>query len=183
MTPDRRFLLPMLVLTALARPLWPQNGPLAAVASKPLSRTVELPGEFLPFLTVSLHAKVPGYVERVTVDRGSVVKQGDPLVELSAPEMTAQIGEAEFKAQAAEAERLQAEAQLAAAESTYARMKTAAETPGAIAGNEFVRHLLFMIGDLVQRRRFQLPAIRCVGSTHDHRHHGRHGPQWWRRVG
>ena len=59
-----------------------------------MSRTVELPGEFLPFLSVSLHAKVPGYVDRVLVDRGSVVKQGDLLVELSAPEMEAQIAEA-----------------------------------------------------------------------------------------
>ena len=88
------------------------------MVSKPLSRTVELPGEFLPFLSVSLHAKVPGYVERVLVDRGSVVKQGQLLVELSAPEMTAQIAEAESKVQAAESDRLQAEAQLAAAQST-----------------------------------------------------------------
>jgi len=103
-----------------------------------VSRTVELPGEFLPFLMVSLHAKVPSYVDRVLVDRGSVVKQGDLLAELSAPEMAAQIAEAQSKVQAAEADRLQAEAQLAAAESTYDRTKTAAQTPGAIAGNELI---------------------------------------------
>ena len=100
---------------------------------------VDLPGEFLPFLSVSLHAKVPGYVERVLVDRGSVVKQGDLLVELTAPEMAAQIAEAESKVQAADADRLQAEAQLAAAQATYDRMKKAAETPGAIAGNEVIQ--------------------------------------------
>ena len=107
--------------------------------SKPVSRTVELPGEILPFLTVSLHARVPGYVDRVLVDRGSIVKQGDLLVEMSAPEMTAQIAEAQSKVQAAEADRLQAEAQLAAAKSTYDRTKKAAETPGAIAGNELIQ--------------------------------------------
>src|SRR5689334_10135282 len=112
---------------------------LAPVVAKPVSRAVDLPGEFLPFLTVSLHAKVPGYVERVLVDRGSVVKQGDLLVELSAPEMNAQIAEAASKVQAAEAERLQAEAQVAAAQSTYDRMKQAAETPGAVAGNELIQ--------------------------------------------
>src|SRR5215471_20131555 len=90
-----------------------QTGGLAPVISKSVSRTVELPGEFLPFQIVSLHARVPGYVDRVLVDRGSIVKQGDLLVELSAPEMTAQIAEAESKVQSAEAERLQAEAQLA----------------------------------------------------------------------
>jgi RND family efflux transporter MFP subunit len=82
---------------------------------------------------------VAGYVERVLVDRGSVVKQGDLLVELSAPEMAAQIAEAESKVQGAEADRLQAEAQLGAAESTFDRMKKAAETPGAIAGNELMQ--------------------------------------------
>ena len=53
--------------------------------------------------------------------------------------MTAQIAEAESKVQAAEADRLQAEAQLAAAQSTYDRLKKAAETPGAIAGNELIQ--------------------------------------------
>ena len=66
---------------------WPQTGDLAPVVSKPVSKTIELPGEFQPFLSVSLHAKVPGYVERISVDRGSVVKQGQLLVELSAPEI------------------------------------------------------------------------------------------------
>jgi RND family efflux transporter MFP subunit len=116
-----------------------QIGDLAPVIAKPISRTVDLPGEFLPFLMVSLHAKVPGYVERVLVDRGSVVKQGDLLVELSAPEMNAQIAEAESKVRASEADRLQAEAQVSAAQSTYDRMKQAAETPGAVAGNELIQ--------------------------------------------
>ncbi|HVW12122.1 MAG TPA: efflux RND transporter periplasmic adaptor subunit [Bryobacteraceae bacterium] len=111
---------------------------LTPVVSRTVSRTVELPGEFAPFQSVSLHAKVPGYVDRVLVDRGSIVKRGDLLVELSAPEMTAQIAEAESKVQATEADRLQAEAQLAAAQSTYDRLKKAAETPGAIAGNELI---------------------------------------------
>jgi RND family efflux transporter MFP subunit len=77
-------------------------------------------------------------VDRVTVDRGSVVKQGDLLVELSAPEMNAKIAEAESNVQAAESGRLEAEAQLAAAQSTYERLKKAADTPGAVAGNELI---------------------------------------------
>src|SRR5579863_8406403 len=135
----RTLLFPIYVAGWLGQIGWAQTGDLASVVSKPVSRTVELPGEFLPFLTVSLHAKVPGYVERVLVDRGSVVKTGDLLVELSAPEMAAQIAEAESKVQVSEADRAQAEAQLAAAEATYERMKKAAETPGAIAGNEVIQ--------------------------------------------
>jgi membrane fusion protein (multidrug efflux system) len=138
MTRFRNF--PIYLVGLLLAPTgWAQTGDLAPVLSKAVSRTVELPGEFLPYLSVSLHAKVPSYVDRVLVDRGSIVKQGDLLVEMSAPEMAAQIAEAESKVQAAEADRLQAEAQLAAAQSTYDRMKQAAETPGAIAGNELIQ--------------------------------------------
>lgn len=117
---------------------WSQTTDLVAVVSKPVAHTIELPGELQSFQNVSLRAKVRGYVERVLVDRGSVVKRGHILVELSAPEMSAQIAEADSKAQAAKADRLQADAQLAAAESTYDRLKKAAQTPGAIAGNEIV---------------------------------------------
>jgi membrane fusion protein (multidrug efflux system) len=118
---------------------WGQSPELVVVVSRPVARTVDLPAEILPFLSVSLHAKVAGYVERVLVDRGSVVRQGELLAELSAPELKAQIAEAESNAQAASSERLQAEAQLAAAQSTYERLKRAAETPGAVAGNDLIQ--------------------------------------------
>jgi membrane fusion protein, multidrug efflux system len=128
-----------LITFAMAGMAWGQTVELAPVISKPVSRFVELPGEFDAFQSVALHAKVRGYVERVLVDRGSLVKRGDLLAELSAPEMTAQIAEAESRVQAAVSDRLQAEAQLAAAQSTSDRLKKAAETPGAIAGNELIQ--------------------------------------------
>lgn len=118
---------------------WAQSGALTPVVSKPLSRTVSLPAEIWPYLSVSVHAKVTGYVDRILVDRGSVVKEGDLLVELTAPEMQAQIAEAESRVQAAEADRLQAEAQLAASQSTYDRTGEAAKTPGAVAGNDLIQ--------------------------------------------
>jgi membrane fusion protein, multidrug efflux system len=117
----------------------PQTRELVPVVSRPLSRTIELPGEFQAFLSVSLHARVRGYVDKVLVDRGSVVRQGQLLIEVTAPERKAQIAEARSKAQAAESERVQAEAQLAAAQSTADRLKKAAETPGAVAGNELIQ--------------------------------------------
>ena len=116
-----------------------QSGELAPVVSKPVSQTVELPAEIQPYLSVALHAKVAGYVERVRVDRGSRVSKGELLIELTAPEMQAQIAEAESKFEAAEADRLQAEAQLAAAQSTSQRTQEAAQTPGAVAGNDLVQ--------------------------------------------
>ncbi len=134
----RTFLFPICILGLLAQLGRAQTGDMAPVVSRTVSRTVELPGEFLPFLSVSLHAKVPSYVDRILVDRGSFVKQGDLLVEMSAPEIAAQIAEAQSKVQASEADRLQAEAQLAV-QSTYDRTEQAAETPGAIAGNELIQ--------------------------------------------
>jgi membrane fusion protein (multidrug efflux system) len=124
---------------ALAAPAWPQPADLVAVESRTVSRSVDLPAEIHPFLMVTLRAKVPGYVERVLVDRGSRVREGEVLVELSAPEMEAQIAEAQSKFQSAEAERLQAEAQFAAAQSTHDRLAEAAKTPGAVAGNDLIQ--------------------------------------------
>jgi RND family efflux transporter MFP subunit len=133
------YIIVLIFTSVLTQPALPQATELVPVISRQASRIAELPGEFQPFLSVSLHAKVPGYVERILVDRGSVVKQGQLLAELSAPEMAARIAEAESKVQAAEAARLQAQAQLAAAASTYDRLQAAAKTPGAIAGNELIQ--------------------------------------------
>jgi len=112
---------------------------LATVVAKPVSRTVEIPAEIQPYLSVGLHAKIAGYVERVLVDRGSGVKQGELLVELTAPEMAARIAELESRVESAESDHVQAEAQLAAAQATLESLKKASETPGAIAGNELVQ--------------------------------------------
>jgi len=126
----------LFALTASAA--FAQTGDLVPVISKTESRTIDLPAEIAPYLIVSLHAKMRGFVDQVLVDRGSVVKQGDLLASLTAPEMDAQIAEAESKSQATEADRLQAEAQLAATQSTYDRTREAAKTPGAVAGNDVV---------------------------------------------
>jgi membrane fusion protein, multidrug efflux system len=112
---------------------------LASVSAKPISRSVDLPGELQPWLSVSVHARVAGIVEQVLVDRGSVVQKGQLLAELNAPEMQAHIAEAESKVQAEESDRLQAEAQLAAIQATFERLQKAAQTPGAIAENEIVQ--------------------------------------------
>ena len=147
---SKKFILSTIVAASFAQLAWGQGTEMAAVVSKPVSRTITLPGEIQPFLNVALHSRVGGYVDRVLVDRGSAVKEGELLIELSAPEMKAQIAEAESKVQVAEGDRLQAEAKLASLESTlasleatlaatqatYDRLKVASQTPGAISGNE-----------------------------------------------
>jgi len=108
------------------------------VVSKAVERQVKLPGEFQPYLAVPIYAKLPGFVKRVAVDRGSTVKQGQVLVTLEAPEMQAQIVEAQAKAQALGLQRAEADAKLAAAQSTYDRLKAASATPGVVAENDVV---------------------------------------------
>jgi membrane fusion protein, multidrug efflux system len=108
------------------------------VISRPVERTVKLPGEFMPYLSVAIHAKVTAFVDKVEVDRGSVVQEGQLLALLDAPELTAQRAEADAKIQALESQRAEAEAKLAGAESTYERLKAASATEGAVAGNELI---------------------------------------------
>lgn len=111
----------------------------ALVALAAMGQTGKLPAELAPYQKVTVRARVAGTVEKVLVDRGSVVKEGDLLVELSAPEMQAQIAETEARAQAIEAQRAEAEAKLAGLESTLEKLKAAAATPGAVAANDVVQ--------------------------------------------
>ena len=124
--------------------------PIALLAQQPVEvvavrqqaaveRETLLPGEILPYQRVTLQARANGYVERILVDRGSVVRQGQVIATLNAPEVTAQVAEAESRVQIAESARAEAEARLAAAQATYARLKEASTTAGAIAGNELVQ--------------------------------------------
>ena len=73
------------------------------------------------------------------MDRGSFVKQGELLVQLSAPEMMAHISQAQAQLTSAESDETQAEAQLAAAQSTFSRLQEASKTPGAVAENDIVQ--------------------------------------------
>src|SRR5437899_6372593 len=124
-------------LSAIAQA--PAHVEFATVESRNPSRTISLPAELAPFLQADIEARVPGYIERVLVDRGSSVRRGQLLVELSAPEMKAQTAAAESTLHQAEADESQAEAEAAAVESTLNRLQEAAKTPGAIAGNELVQ--------------------------------------------
>ena len=112
---------------------------LVKVESHSASRTVPLTAELMPYLQTDIEARVPGYVEKVLVDRGSVVHRGELLVQLSAPEMRSETNASESTLQQAEAEEAEAKAQAAAVASTYARLQEAAKTPGAVAGNELVQ--------------------------------------------
>ncbi len=108
----------------------------AKVVSKKLAITARLPGELQPYEVVAVYPKVTAFVDSISVDRGSVVKAGQLMARLVAPEIAAQRAEAQSKLQGAEAQRGEVEAKLASDESTYQRLKAAAATPGVVAGND-----------------------------------------------
>ena len=106
------------------------------VASHKLAVSVRLPGELEPYEVVAVFAKVSGFVDSISVDRGSLVKSGQVMARLVAPEIAAQRAEAQSKLQQTEAQRVEAEAKLSSDESTYERLKSASATPGVVAGND-----------------------------------------------
>lgn len=124
------------------------------VAAGASERKVALPGEFAPYQAVDMRAKVQGFVERVEVDRGSLVKEGQLLATLVAPELIAERREAEARVEAARSRRAESEAKLLSEQSTWERLKAASATPGAIAGNE-----LMVAEKAVEAARAQVKAV------------------------
>ena len=92
------------------------------VVSQRLNRKIRLPAELQAYRQVAVYSKVQGFVEWIGVDRGTLVKRGQLIARLSAPELAAQ--------------RINVEAQLAGDDVTYKRLKTASLIPGVVAQNE-----------------------------------------------
>lgn len=61
--------------------------PVAKVERADLSRTVVIPAEFRPCVSVQLHAKVSGYLNQMNVDFGDRVKAGQLLITIEVPEL------------------------------------------------------------------------------------------------
>ena len=106
------------------------------VVARSLDRPLQLPGDLIAFQDVEIRAKVAGFVDAVSVDRGSMVRRGQLLVRIVAPELVAQGTEANARIQSARSARVEAEAKLASDEATFQRLKTASATPGVVAGND-----------------------------------------------
>src|ERR1700757_1504122 len=123
------------------------NAVIAAVAKVqrgPMDSTLTIAGEFKPFQDVDVHAKVAGYIQKIYVDVGDHVKQGQTLAILEVPELAAQLTGADAALRRAKEEirREQgdvqrAESAHAAAHSMYVRLKQASEQQkGLVAQQE-----------------------------------------------
>src|ERR1700730_5911555 len=69
----------------------PARAAVVEVRRAPLSNTLSIAGEFLPYQEVELNAKVAGYIQKINVDIGDRVHKGDILAILEIPELEAQL--------------------------------------------------------------------------------------------
>jgi len=63
------------------------------VVKKTLSRQITLSSELVPFQEIDVYAKESGYIQKLNVDYGSHVKQGQVMATLEIPELLAQLNE------------------------------------------------------------------------------------------
>ncbi|MBL0184902.1 MAG: biotin/lipoyl-binding protein [Candidatus Obscuribacter sp.] len=88
-----------------------QQTPAAIVVTKVIAKEVnrkeKLPADLLAYRDVAIYPKVPGFVSSITVDRGSIVKSGQLLISLTAPELNDQKAQSANQAKAAMEERNQ----------------------------------------------------------------------------
>jgi membrane fusion protein (multidrug efflux system) len=99
---------------------------LGIVNEKGLLTSAQHPGQLVPFNEVNLFPKVNGFVKELYVDRGSIVKKGQLLVVLEAPEMESQL-------QAANSQYEQAKENALASKEKYERLSEAAKEPGSVS--------------------------------------------------
>jgi RND family efflux transporter MFP subunit len=124
-----------------------------SVIAKTLFREDQLPAEIEAYQDVLVYPKIPGFVKWIGVDRGTVVKQGQLMATMYAPEYLSRRNKALSElaaaraAVAAELSKLQdvqadlkrRQANLLADQSTYQRVHAASLVPGVIADNDVVQ--------------------------------------------
>jgi RND family efflux transporter MFP subunit len=127
-----------------AKPAGPPAVAVQRVRSETLRRELTLTGEFRPYQSIDLHAKVAGYLKEILVDVGDRVKTGQLIATLEIPEMLHEVAQAaaEIRRIDAEIQRLRseverAEASRALVDVSYTRLVSVSRTErGLIAQQE-----------------------------------------------
>jgi RND family efflux transporter MFP subunit len=122
----------------------PPRAAFVQVRRAPLSNTLSIAGEFLPYQEVELHAKVAGYIRNINVDIGDRVHTGQVLAVLEIPELSAELQGAGAGVRHSQEEIIHAQNEVTRAEADHAalhaaaaRLKQASEArPGLIAEQE-----------------------------------------------
>ena len=116
--------------------------PVFILKTDTLRKTVELPGELLPYEQTDLYAKISGFVRTMKVDIGDRVRKGQTLAIIEAPEVNTKFAEAGYSIQAAKAK-------WTASKDNYDRLFRASRnpSPGIVAPVDLENSLNQMIAD------------------------------------
>ena len=99
-------------------------------------KKIIVPGELRSWAEIKVYPKVKGFVKSISVDRGSVVKQGQVLAILDAPEIIAELSEAKARLYASQSTLIEYEAKHQASNAIYKRMLQASKVQGAISPSD-----------------------------------------------
>jgi RND family efflux transporter MFP subunit len=116
----------------------------AAVQRGDISHMLTLAGQFQPYQVVDVHPKISGYMRKINVDIGDIVKEGQTLAVLEVPELKAQLQQTVYQVDQSREEITRAQheinravAQHQALHEQYERLQQASEGhPGLIAQQE-----------------------------------------------
>jgi RND family efflux transporter MFP subunit len=98
------------------------SAPVAAVVTvgrHDLANTLEIASEFEPFQEIEVYAKVSGYIQKLYVDWGTHVKEGQPMADLEIPELEQQLQEDQATVHRNESDLERAREELNRANSAY----------------------------------------------------------------
>lgn len=122
----------------------PRSAAVIAVTRGTLASSLTVAGQFQPYQEVDLHAKVSGYIRRISVDIGDRVRQGQVLAVLEVPELQDQLQGAQAEVRHSQSEIGRAQSEVTSAESNYSALhaaytrlaEAAKQKPGLIAQQE-----------------------------------------------
>jgi RND family efflux transporter MFP subunit len=98
------------------------SAPVAAVVNvgrRDLANTLQIASEFQPFQEIEVYAKVSGYIQKLYVDWGTHVKEGQPMADLEIPELEQQLQEDQATVHRSESDVERAREELNRANSAY----------------------------------------------------------------
>jgi len=113
---------------------------LGKVSQEKVGEVIQLPAEFRAYQAVNIFPKADGFVEKVLVDRGSLVHKGQILMVLDSPE-------SEEKLVSARSNTLKANALLIASREHYLRLKASSKVTGSVSALELETARARMMAD------------------------------------
>ncbi len=116
----------------------------AVVKREPVSNTLDVAGEFIPYQEIEVHGKVSGYIRKIFVDIGDRVHTGQVLAILEVPELNAEVESAEASVRSRTEEIARAEQEVTRAKANHEALhsacrrlqEAAAGRPGLVAQQE-----------------------------------------------